>query len=192
MTASPMNFSTVPPWRSSTPFISSKKRDMTRRSDSGSRRSPRAVDPVTSAKSTVTVWRTSRPGVGASGAPQTPQKLKPSGFCWPQLGQGSTAKRVRWLARLWLSWRRSARRRRGVIGTASGSGLSRLAAHDDSRGAPTSGGTLPEEAPSDHTRATTRPLRVAVSMCTPTSCEADVARSPRENYVRLRECSPVG
>ena len=35
MTASPMNFSTVPPCRSSTADIRSKKRDMTRRSVSG-------------------------------------------------------------------------------------------------------------------------------------------------------------
>ena len=54
-----MNFSTVPPWRSSAARISTKYRDMTRRSDSGSRRSPMAVEPVTSQKTTVTVLRTS-------------------------------------------------------------------------------------------------------------------------------------
>ena len=43
ITASPMNFSTVPPWRSSTVDISPKKLDMTRRSDSGSSRSPNGV-----------------------------------------------------------------------------------------------------------------------------------------------------
>ena len=68
------------PWRSRTPFISSKYRDMTRRSDSGSSRSPSAVDPVTSAKRTVTVLRTSRARVGSSASPQLPQKRKPSGF----------------------------------------------------------------------------------------------------------------
>src|SRR5262245_897416 len=59
MTASPMNFSTVPPWLSIAERISSKYRDMTPRRDSGSRRSPSAVDPVTSANRTVTVFRVS-------------------------------------------------------------------------------------------------------------------------------------
>ena len=51
-------------------------------------RSPSAVEPTTSQKSTVTVFRTSRAGLAsASAAPQEGQKLKPSGFSAPQLGQ---------------------------------------------------------------------------------------------------------
>jgi hypothetical protein len=61
-----MNFSTVPPWRSTIEAISSKNRAMTRRSDSASRRSPSPVEPVTSAKSTVTVFLTSRTGSSTS------------------------------------------------------------------------------------------------------------------------------
>ena len=66
ITASPMYFSTVPPWRSSTVRISSKKRDMRLRSDSGSSCSPSDVDPVTSQNRTVTVFRTSPPGLSTT------------------------------------------------------------------------------------------------------------------------------
>ena len=91
ITASPMNFSTVPPWRSMAWRIASKYRAMTRRVDSGSSRSPIAVEPVTSQNSTVTVLRTSRGGgVSASSAPQDPQKRKPSGFSCPQFAQTVT------------------------------------------------------------------------------------------------------
>ena len=88
ITASPMNFSTVPPWRSSTARISSKYRVMTRRSDSGSSFSPRDVDPVTSVNTTVTVLRTSRASAeGAeSSAPHAKQNRAMSGLSWPQLG----------------------------------------------------------------------------------------------------------
>jgi len=58
ITASPMNFSTVAPCRSSVARDTSKKRVMTRRNASGSLCSPIAVDPVTSAKRIVTVLRT--------------------------------------------------------------------------------------------------------------------------------------
>ena len=44
MTASPMNFSTVPPWRSTMARISSKYRPSSSRSASGSSRSPSAVE----------------------------------------------------------------------------------------------------------------------------------------------------
>jgi hypothetical protein len=57
MTASPMNFSTVPPWRSSAARASAKYRDITSRRDSGSSCSPREVDPMPSANTTVTVLR---------------------------------------------------------------------------------------------------------------------------------------
>src|ERR671911_668242 len=64
---------------------------MTRRVDSGSRRSPIAVEPDTSQNSTVTVLRTSRDGgVSASSAPQFPQKRNPSGLFWRQLAQIAT------------------------------------------------------------------------------------------------------
>ena len=57
ITASPMYFSTVPPWRSITVRISLKYRWMTSRRDSGSSSSPSAVEPVTSQNRTVTVLR---------------------------------------------------------------------------------------------------------------------------------------
>jgi hypothetical protein len=71
ITASPMNFSTVPPWASTIPFIRSKYRASRARSASGSFDSPSAVEPVTSQNSTVTVFRCSREGaVVANGAAQ--------------------------------------------------------------------------------------------------------------------------
>ena len=90
ITASPMNFSTVPPWRSSAARISSKYRDMTRRSDSGSSRSPIAVEPVTSQKTTVTVLRVSCcTARDVSGAAQAGQNAKSSGLSRPQFAQVS-------------------------------------------------------------------------------------------------------
>src|SRR5215218_2347640 len=62
---------------------------MARRSDSGSRRSPSAVELATSEKTTVTIFRTSR-RVGSSSSrrvPQARQKRAAAGFCCPQLGQ---------------------------------------------------------------------------------------------------------
>ncbi len=52
-----MNFSTVPPWRSSTVRISRKNRVITSRIDSGSSRSASGVESATSQKTTVTVFR---------------------------------------------------------------------------------------------------------------------------------------
>ena len=92
MTASPMNFSTLPPWRSITAAISSK-RPITRRSASGSSRSPSAVEPVTSANTIVTTFRTS--AVGAPGSPsgvaQFWQNRARSAFSSPQVGHRFTA-----------------------------------------------------------------------------------------------------
>jgi hypothetical protein len=87
ITASPMNFSTVPPWNSTIPFMRSKYRASKPRSASGSTDSPNAVEPVTSQNSTVTVFRTPARAVAVSGAAQAPQKRKPSGFSCPQDGQ---------------------------------------------------------------------------------------------------------
>src|SRR4029077_10018467 len=95
ITASPMNFSTVPPCRSRAARISSKYRDITRRSDSGSSRSPIAVDPVTSQKTTVTVLRVSCCATGsASGAAHAGQNAKSSGLSRPQFAQVSIHRRV--------------------------------------------------------------------------------------------------
>src|SRR6185503_5214371 len=63
---------------------------MTRRSDSGSRRSPIAVEPVTSQKTTVTVLRSSSPPGGPSGAEHAGQNAKSSGDSRPQFAQVST------------------------------------------------------------------------------------------------------
>jgi hypothetical protein len=58
-----------------------------------SRRSPSAVEPVTSQKRTVTVFRSSRAAgsCAASAAAQLPQKRKPAGFSAPQLEQIGTS-----------------------------------------------------------------------------------------------------
>jgi len=96
MTASPMNFSTVPPWCSTTRRISSKYRLIVRRSVSGSSRSPRDVEPLTSQKSTVTVLRTSRAtDAGVRSVPHAPQNLNPSGFSCPQFEQRVTWESLR-------------------------------------------------------------------------------------------------
>jgi hypothetical protein len=90
ITASPMNFSTLAPWRSRTPRAVSKYRDISLRVASGSSRSPSAVDPVTSQKSTDTVLRTSRAGVSlSSGEPQLEQNRAPASFSLPQLGHAA-------------------------------------------------------------------------------------------------------
>ena len=91
MTASPMNFSTVPPWRSMTPRISAKYRVITSWRASGSRRSPSAVKPLTSANTTVTVLRACRsPTAGvASDDPQAKQNLAPSMAASPHLGHAA-------------------------------------------------------------------------------------------------------
>ncbi|TML64184.1 MAG: hypothetical protein E6G17_03315 [Actinobacteria bacterium] len=58
-TASPMNFSTVPPSASISSRMASKYALMSALKRSGSRRSPMLVEPATSAKSTVTSLRSS-------------------------------------------------------------------------------------------------------------------------------------
>src|SRR6266508_428968 len=66
---------------------------MTRRTDSGSRSSPRLVEPVTSAKTTVTVFLTSR-AFGAcvtSFEPHERQKRASGGFCVLHCGHSGTA-----------------------------------------------------------------------------------------------------
>ena len=75
ITASPMNFSTVPPCCSMSAFIAPKYRVMSARVASGSWRSPSCVDPATSANSTETVLRTSR-GRASTGASRAPQRRR--------------------------------------------------------------------------------------------------------------------
>ena len=67
ITASPMNFSTVPPCRSTIVFISPKYLASTLRSASGSTDSPSAVEPTTSQNSTVTTLRCTREAYGGAG-----------------------------------------------------------------------------------------------------------------------------
>ena len=89
-TASPMNFSTDPPCRSRTALMESNHRPMIERNASGSRRSPRPVEPVTSANTTVTTLRASRAASGtASVAPHDMQNRATSGFGVEQLGQAT-------------------------------------------------------------------------------------------------------
>ena len=83
ITASPMNFSTVPPRCSTFQRSRAWNGSRSRRTSSGSSRSASVVKPTRSAKSTVTVRRSAEastpPGSG-SAAPQAPQKRKPSGL----------------------------------------------------------------------------------------------------------------
>ena len=73
ITASPMNFSTVPPCAlDDRPSSARSSGPAAPRSASGSSRSPSAVEPVTSQKSTVTVLRCSRGGSPRPAAPRSP------------------------------------------------------------------------------------------------------------------------
>ena len=93
ITASPMNFSTVPPWRSSSARTRSWYGRRTARTSSGSSCSAFAVKPTRSQKRTVTTLRSSRAARRvASDAPHIPQRRNPSGFSWPQLGQTCTGR----------------------------------------------------------------------------------------------------
>ena len=99
ITASPMYFSIVPPWRVISALMASKYRDIVSRSDSGSSFSPRSVDPFRSEKRMVTSFRTScGGGAAASAVPQYPQRRNFGGFSSPQLGQicTSTQSRAAW------------------------------------------------------------------------------------------------
>jgi hypothetical protein len=89
ITASPMNFSTDPPWRSTIAFMRSKYRASRARSASGSSCSPSSVEPVTSQNNTVTTFRCSRDGSGdaVSAAPQYGQKAKSPSSWPPQVAQ---------------------------------------------------------------------------------------------------------
>ena len=96
ITASPMNFSTVPPNRSISSTIASKNGRSTPRRSSGSSRVASSVDPLMSAKITVTTLRSSgvTPAAGAgspplgdaSGVPQFPQKRNEGAQVWPHEG----------------------------------------------------------------------------------------------------------
>jgi hypothetical protein len=64
---------------------------MTLRIDSGSRRSPSSVEPVTSQKTIVTVLRISAVSGAARRVPQVEQKFARSALSVPQFGQAVTA-----------------------------------------------------------------------------------------------------
>ena len=82
---------------------------MTARSASGSTLSASAVEPATSQKRTVTVFRCSRGGSTASAAPQESQKRAPSRFSAPHLGQVTARTYLRRsrraVSRTWMSIR---------------------------------------------------------------------------------------
>ena len=73
MTASPMNFSTVPPWRSRAAFIDSKYRAMTSVKACGSSGARFVVCGLGFAKTMVTVFRLSRAATASAVAPHTTQ-----------------------------------------------------------------------------------------------------------------------
>src|SRR6266498_2262820 len=88
-TASPMNFSTVPPWRSMARRSRVKYELRVARTSSGSERSERVVKPTRSQKSTVTTLRSS-PRVGAASRSRVPQARQNKAMArlpWPQFGQ---------------------------------------------------------------------------------------------------------
>ncbi len=90
MTASPMNFSTVPPNRSMSALTRSWYGRSVARTSSGSARSDRFVKPTRSTKRTETTFRSSPAGASlASDCPQARQKRARSGFSSPQCGQVS-------------------------------------------------------------------------------------------------------
>jgi hypothetical protein len=87
-TASPTT-STVPPWCSTTARMASYQRAMTWDTDSGSSRSPMAVEPLRSLTTTVTALRVppGRPAQAGRGSPQARQNRARRGFGSPQVGQ---------------------------------------------------------------------------------------------------------
>ena len=90
ITASPMNFSTVPPKASISKRRRAKYGCRIARTSSGSRRSARLVNPAMSTKSTVTTRRSSvaaRCGFACNAAPHWVQKLTVKGLVRPHAGQ---------------------------------------------------------------------------------------------------------
>src|SRR5437868_2426957 len=86
-TASPMNFSAVPPRRSSSERTRAWYDDSSARTSSGSDRSARAVDPTRSQNTTVTIFRSSTGrAAGARRAPHSEQNFAPAAFCEPHDG----------------------------------------------------------------------------------------------------------
>src|SRR5207249_8871112 len=92
-TASPMNFSTVPPKRSRSARTRVKYGESKPRTSSGSSCSAWAVESTRSAKRTVTTFRSSPAGAcgGAAGAPQEGQKSAPGGTSAPHSAQATTS-----------------------------------------------------------------------------------------------------
>ena len=91
-TASPMNFSTVPPNRSSSSRARSWYVRSSARTSSGSLSSARAVEPTRSVKTTLTTLRSSRRavvGVAASDVPHAEQNFAASAFSAPQVGHAA-------------------------------------------------------------------------------------------------------
>src|SRR6266571_1507647 len=104
MTASPMNFSMVPPYRVITCRHVSKYRERISRTSSASRVSERAVKPTRSANRTETSRRSATgvasdplavPGAvvapSASDVPHSPQNFAPASFDVPQFGQSKAS-----------------------------------------------------------------------------------------------------
>ena len=87
-----MNFSTVPPQASISARTRWKYGVWIARTSSGSSRSERAVKPTRSAKSTETIFRSSRalPWSAVRRVPQALQNFASGGFSRPQLGQTFT------------------------------------------------------------------------------------------------------
>ena len=86
ITASPMNFSGRPRSACSSSVAASKNLPRTSRARSGSRRCASPVESTRSAKSTVTILRSSVPSGVATTAPQLGQNRAPGGSGWPQTG----------------------------------------------------------------------------------------------------------
>ncbi len=93
MTASPMNFSTVPPRASISSRAMAKYSPIRSRTTSASSDSARPVEPVMSANRRVTSFRSSPAGAAASiGAPQWGQKANRAATSRAQDGQLATSR----------------------------------------------------------------------------------------------------
>ena len=122
-----MNFSTVPPWRSQTCVTVCQYRAMMRRTASGSKRSPSAVDSLTSLKRIVTGLRESgRRSPNRNRTPHAEQKTARGELTSPQLRHAPTKPVYGSRQRLATALQRAARAVSGPARAVAGRAESRV------------------------------------------------------------------
>ena len=172
-TASPMNFSTLPPCRSAIARAAEKYLDRTADNASGSRRSAMVVDSTRSVNSTVIVLRRSPLfAVRVTGDPHWAQNRAPSMTPAPHVGQlkGDISRRS--------AIRRAARRRRARTGTPGRTPHRAEASRRRSASSASPRGRRPAApGPTRTARGTTPSLAVAFAPCWALFCMA-CCRSP--------------